>query len=135
MAQGGMTRYLHRELLDHVLGVGAFSVPSARYLALFTSAPTSQGGGTECVDANYVRQSIGTFNAATNADPAAGTNAAAVTFPAMAASQTIAAVGIYDAATGGNLLFWVVTSFTAGVGVQVQFAAGEISCQLTYSPS
>ncbi|MBP7735971.1 MAG: hypothetical protein KA369_08365 [Spirochaetes bacterium] len=130
-----MTRYLHRELLDHVLGVGAYSPPSARYLALFTVAPSSTGGGTECADANYARQSIGTFNAATDADPAAGTNNAAVTFPAMAASQTIVAVGIFDALTGGNLLFWVLASFTAGVGVQVQFAAGNLSCQLTYSPS
>ena len=44
----GFSRYLQRELLDHVLKTGAYVQPTNVYVALFTAGPTEcvgTGGG------------------------------------------------------------------------------------------
>lgn len=71
------------------------------YAALFTAAPTDAGGGTECAYSGYARQAIAF------AAPSGGAiaNSGTVTFPAVAgSSQTVVAIGIFDALSGGNLL-------------------------------
>jgi hypothetical protein len=129
----GLTRYTERELLDHLLKTGAYTPPTHVYVGLFTVAPTSQGGGTECPDANYARQQNDAWDAATDADPAVAQNTSVIEFPAMAASQTIAAIGIFDTLNGGNLLAWVTAAFTAGIGVQVHFDAAAIKVRMNYT--
>jgi hypothetical protein len=129
----GLTRYAERELLDHILKTGSYTPPTHIYVGLFTVAPNSQGGGTECPDANYVRQQSDAWDAATDADPAVAQNTNVIEFPAMAASQAIVAIGIFDALNGTNLLAWVTTSFTAGIGIVVHFDAAAIKVRMNYT--
>jgi hypothetical protein len=73
------------------------------YLALYTSAPTDAGGGTEVSGGSYARPVV-------NMEAASGgsTNPDADTpFPQATANWgTITHIGIKDAATAGNLLMW-----------------------------
>lgn len=101
-----LSRYIHRELLDHLLGVGSFTPPSNIYAAAFTVAPNSQGsGGTEVSGNGYARVNHNVYNPATDADPAVCTNDGEISFPQATGSWgTIVHIGLYDAETGGNYL-------------------------------
>lgn len=95
--------YLEAALLNHVLRNTPYAQPATVYLALYTAAPSDAGGGTEVSGGGYARQAI-TFGA-----PASGQvqNSAAITFPQATADWgTITHVGIFDAGTAGNLLWW-----------------------------
>lgn len=100
------------------------------YIALFTSAPTEAGGGTECADATYARQSAaGKFAA-----PSGGvivTNAE-VLFPAMTTGATIVGAALMTAVTAGTMLRYQdaglgFVSKVIGAGIQPRFVAGAIS--------
>lgn len=96
-----MSDYLENEILDHILGTGAYTAPTTVYVGLSTATLADDASGTELSGSGYARQSA-TFNAA-----ASGTadNSAAIEFPAATASWgTVSHFGIYDAASSGNLL-------------------------------
>lgn len=103
------------------------SAPSATYLALFTAAPSDSGGGTEVSGNGYARQAV-------TWDTASGTggttsNTTAETFTASGGSfGTVTHIGIFDAATSGNLLWHgaMTASKTVADGDSLQFAAGAI---------
>lgn len=84
--------------------------PPAIYLALFTVAPSDAGGGTEVTGGSYARVQVSQLDAswaAPSGTPSATSNSAAITFPSPTANWgTIVAIGIFDAASGGNLLAW-----------------------------
>jgi hypothetical protein len=105
---GSKSNYLENALLDHVLGGGNYSRAATVYLALFTVAPSDAGGGTECTGGSYVRKSV--TNDATNfpaASSGSKTNGADILFAALSGSiGTIVAWGLFDASSGGNLLYW-----------------------------
>ena len=123
--------YLEDAVLDHVFRNTALTSPVNVYLAFYTAAPTDAGGGTELTAATngYDRQAI-TFGAASGgvmsntvavSDTCTGTN-----------WGDIVAVGIFDAATAGNLLAWdTITSATVNVGDTLNFAIGDIDLTLT----
>lgn len=97
--------YLKAQVLNYVLRADAttFTAPTVVYLALFTVAPTDAGGGTEVTGGSYDRVSV-TFGA-----PSGGqvTNTSAVDF-AMATADwgTVVAFALFDAVSGGNMLYW-----------------------------
>lgn len=109
--------YLELELLDHVLGGADFARPATVYVALYSTAPTDAGGGTELTDGTapgYARIAI--TNNATNF-PAATTNGTtgkgekklAVAHSSAANSggsdwPTVLAWALFDASSGGNML-------------------------------
>lgn len=103
------------------------SAPSATYLALFTAAPSDSGGGTEVSGNGYARQAV-------TWDTASGTggttsNTAAETFTASGGSfGAVTHIGIFDAATSGNLLWHgaMTASKTVADGDSLQFSAGAI---------
>lgn len=105
---GGKSDFLENELLDHVLGNAAYSAPSPVFVGLFTATPSDTGGGTEVSGSNYSRASV--TNNATNFPAASGglkSNGTDITFPVPSGSWgTIVAFGIFDASSGGNLLYW-----------------------------
>jgi len=105
---GGKSDYLELELLDHVLGGADYPRPTPVHVALFTATPSDTGGGTEVSGNNYSRASV--TNNATNFPAAAAglkSNGTAIAFPVPSGSWgTVVAWGIFDAATGGNLLYW-----------------------------
>jgi hypothetical protein len=126
--------YLELELLDHVFGGSDYTRPATLYVGLFTAAPTDAGGGTEVTGGSYARASV--TNNATNFPAAAAgakTNANAITFPTATASWgTVVAVGIFDAATSGNLLAWcTITSQSVPSGVTASIPAGDLDITLT----
>ena len=103
------------------------SAPSATYLALFTAAPNDAGGGTEVSGNGYARQAV-------TWDTASGTggttsNSTAETFTASGGDfGTVTHIGIFDAATSGNLLWHgaMTSSKTVADGDSLQFAIGAI---------
>src|SRR5438552_4738656 len=102
--------YLEAGVLNHALRGSALSVPSGTRLALFTSDPTDAGTGTEATGGWYGRQSVGLASGWTApADSAGGKmsqNASIIAYnPVTGSAVTITHIGIYDAATGGNLLY------------------------------
>ena len=121
--------YLENAVVNHVFRNTALTSPTTVYLALYTAAPTDAGGGTQVSGGGYAREAI-TFGA-----PSGGviTNSSAVSFTADgAAFGDVVAVGIFDAATAGNLLAWDdITTATVGDGDTINFAIGQISITLT----
>lgn len=96
-----MSDYLENEILDHILGTGAYTMPTTVYVGLSTGSFNDDNSGTELSGSNYARESI-SFGAA-----ASGTasNDAAVEFNAATGSWgTVSHFGIFDALTSGNLL-------------------------------
>lgn len=130
---GAASDYLENALLNHLLGGGDYARPATVYLALFTVAPSDAGGGTEVAAEDYARLAIA--NDATQWPAAAAgakTNGEALAFdPAETAWGTVVAVGVFDAAAGGNLLVWAtMDALVVDEGDQVEFAAGGIEVTL-----
>ena len=122
---GSKSDYLELALLNHVLRATALASPAAVYVALYTVAPSDAGGGTEVSGGAYARQ------AATFAAPAVGatSNSVAILFPvATAGWGTVTSFGIFDALSGGNLLYWgtLAVNQLVPLGEQVRFAVGEL---------
>lgn len=97
-------------LLQHLVGYSAIFTEPTAYVALFTTAPTADDGtgAVEVSGGSYARQatSVATWTAA-SAPPPLITNGAAIVFPTATADWgTVIAGGLYDAASGGNLLIW-----------------------------
>lgn len=122
------TDYLENAALNHIFRNTALTSPAAVYLALFTVAPTDAGGGTEVTGAGYARQAI-TFGA-----PSGGAiaNTGAVSFTASGGNfGSVVAVGIFDAATAGNMLAWdAITAATVNDTDTLEFAIGDIDITL-----
>lgn len=96
-----MSDYLENEILDHILGTGAYTMPSTVYVGLSTASFNDDNSGTELSGNNYAREAAA-FTAA-----ASGTtsNSAAIEFNAATGSWgTVSHFGIFDAASAGNLL-------------------------------
>src|SRR5262245_43387085 len=105
----GKANYLSDALLDLLSGNTSYSVPGTLYLALYTSAPTSAGGGTEVSGNNYARASV-TNNTTNWASASSQTkhNALPIVFPQASGGNwgTVVAFGIFDASSSGHLLYW-----------------------------
>jgi hypothetical protein len=131
--------YTETNIIQSTLRGVAFPVASAIYIALFTADPTDANiTANEFKVANlpaYVRQNAagaGTIDTGWAA-PANGvsSNAKVVTFPANngAAAITATHVGIYDAATGGNLLYAapLTSAKTLQIGDVLSFGIGTLT--------
>lgn len=104
----GFSDYLENSLFSTILRGGTYT-GGAIYVALFKTDPTDAGTGAELSDSAYVRQRAHTtvisdgFTAPANGS---GSNTRTLTFPAIADVQvSITHWGLFDAQTGGNLLF------------------------------
>jgi len=110
--------YLENLVVDHLFRTRTWAKPAALYVALFTTAPSDSGGGTEVAGGAYARVSYAPSDTNWNATQggtsgnSSGTggqtsNALAITFPAPTAGWgTVTHFGLFDAVTGGNLLVW-----------------------------
>jgi hypothetical protein len=112
-----LSNYLENKLIDQLFRGQPYTFPSTLYVGLFTSASSDTGDGAEVSGGSYARVPVsaslanwaGTQSAAstTESSGTSGTtsNNIAVTFPAPTANWgSISHVGIFDAATSGNLL-------------------------------
>ena len=124
-----MSNYLENKVLDYVLRDQADWAPAAVYLSLHTADPTDAGTGAEVSGGSYARQAI-TFNAA---HATAGTidNSSVEEFTNMPAC-TVTHIGVWDAASSGNLLFFgaVTASKAVGAGDTISLSAGSLDITL-----
>ena len=125
--------YLETELVDHVFRNAAiFAAPANVYVALFTSATTDAGGGTEVSGGSYAREAVGTTSGWTGSGGATD-NAADVDFGTATANWgTVTHTAVMDAATAGNMLFHgaLTASKTVNNGDSFKFAIGALDVSL-----
>ena len=140
-----MSDYLENKLIDFLLRGQTYTAPTGLHVGLLTAAPSDTGGGTEVSGNGYARQNLapsltnwaGTQAAAstTASSGTSGTtsNNVAITFPTPTASWgTVTAFGVYDASTGGNLLFYgnLNIAKTINQGDTVTFPISSLSFQI-----
>ena len=133
------SNYTENNIIETTLRGAAFPVPSGIYLALFTADPTDANiMANEVRTAEwpaYVRQDAAAGGAISTGwtAPADGvsTNAKVITYPANngAGNVTITHIGIYDSASGGNLLYHapLVSSKTLLPGDVISFSIGALT--------
>lgn len=113
-----MADYLENKLIDFLFRGQAYTPPATLYFALFTSAPSDAGGGTEVSGGSYSRIGVtaslanfaGTQSAgsttASSGSLATTSNNVPVTFPEPTANWgVITHFAVLDAATSGNPLW------------------------------
>ena len=123
------SNYLENALLNAVLRNTSYTSPTTVYVDLYTSNPGEGNTGTEVSGGSYARKSVA-FN---SPNDGVCTNSASVEFAQATASWgTISHMGLLDAITSGNLLYYanVTTSKTIESGDIFKFAAGDISVTL-----
>lgn len=104
---GFKSDYLANKILGQIYGGTVWTPPATLWLALYTVAPTSAGGGTEVSGNNYQRKGI-TNNVANFPTPTIKqvNNAALIDFgvPTGPGWGNIVFLGWWDALTAGNFL-------------------------------
>lgn len=133
------SNYTEANIIETTLRGAAFPVPAGVYIALFTADPTDANVTANEVQTAawpaYVRKDAadgGSISTGwTAAADGVSSNAKAITFPANngAGSVTATHIGLYDAATGGNLLYHapLTSSKTLLVGDVLSFGIGSIT--------
>jgi|TARA_R110000803_G_scaffold208456_1_gene277137 hypothetical protein len=122
------TNHLETEILDHVFGGAAYTAPSNVYLGLYTATPNDAGGGTELSGSGYARQAM-----AMSVSGNTATNSAAEEFATATGSWgTITHVGVFDAASSGNLMAYGALSASKAIatGDVFRIPAGDLDITL-----
>ncbi len=128
-----MSDFLEDTILEMVLNSVAYSEPASVYIALFTAAPSDSGGGTEVTGGSYARVQV-TAGFTVSGVATRGGNTSAITFPTATANWGVVThVGLFDASSGGNLLFHgaLTSSRTVESGDTFEFAADALGVTLT----
>ncbi len=118
------TNYLENKIAEHVFGGSAYTAPSTLYVALFTSAPSDTGSGTEVSGGSYTRMAMA-FTVSSDT----ASNTSNVEFPKATASWgTVTHFAIYDASSSGNMLCYgtLPASKAVASGDTLRFNAGEL---------
>ena len=126
---GSKTDYMENLILNYLTGRAALTQLTL-YMALFTVPPTDAGGGTEVTGNAYARKAL-TYSThfATAAANGQIANSADITFAVPTGGDwgNVTAVGIFDAASAGNLLLWsVIPVKQIKAGDSVVFPAGSV---------
>ena len=132
--------YAEAKILDHTFNKVAFTSPTT-YVALFTDDPTDAGSGTEVSGGSYARELVSenggaspTWDlAATDGDGKLVDNTHEILFTTATASWgTVTHFGIFDAVSGGNLIWHgaLDVSKPVGIGDTFKFAVGELNLKL-----
>lgn len=140
----GKSDYLENKIIDHVFRGRSFTAPTQVWVGLLTAAPSDAGGGTEVTGGSYARATPGAnsdtaWAATQGGTPAAASsgtggltsNPAALAFPAPTANWgSVTHLGVYDASTAGNLLYWVALTVAKTVNngdAAPSFAIGALT--------
>ena len=112
--------------LQYLFTTTSVTRPTAWYIALFTSNPAEDASGTEVSTSGtaYARQSA-TFTVSGNE----ATNSAAIEFPTATASYgTVTHIGVFDAASAGNLIAYaaLTTSKAIDTGDVLRLPANDL---------
>ena len=110
--------------LNYLFTATSVTRPTAWYVALFTSNPDEDASGTEVSGGAYARQSV-SFTVSGNT----ASNTAALEFPTATASYgTVTHVGVFDAASAGNLIAYaaLTTSKAIDTGDVMRIPASDL---------
>ena len=124
-----MSTYLQDKVVNLSLRNTAYTPPTTVYVGLFTTTLTAGGSGTEVSGGSYARTSA-TFSASSSGATA---NSANIVFPTATASWgTVTYMGIYDASTAGNLLYFapLTNSKTIDIGDVFQISTSNLTVSL-----
>jgi hypothetical protein len=140
-----MSDYLENKIIDWLFRGQTYTPPATLHVGLLTAAPGETGGGTEVAGNAYARVAVASSlanwagtQAAASTTASSGTNGTtsnngAIAFPTPTASWgTVGHFGVYDAATGGNLMFYgaLNNAKTINVGDDVRFPISSLSVQI-----
>ena len=123
--------YVENQILNCYLNQTNITAPTNIYLGLFTSAPSDAGGGTAVSGNGYSRVEItAKFSAASGTGGSLSRNADITGFTASGGNWgTVTSIGIFDADTSGNLLFYtdLDSSATVNDGDSFQISIGNLT--------
>lgn len=142
-----MSDYLENKIVDWLLRGQAFTPPATVYVALFTTNDNdANSSAVEVTGGSYARVAVASSLANWAGTQGSGTSVASsgtsgttsnnntITFPAPTANWgTITGIGIFDASTAGNLLFYgaLAQSKTVNNGdAAPNFPAAALSVQI-----
>ena len=120
-----MSNYLENEILDHILGTGAYTAPTTVYVGLSTGSFGEGNTGTELTGNAYARVSA-SFGAASSGT---ASNDAAIEFTVATGDWgSVSHFGLFDAASGGNLLIHGAFSVAKTIqqGDVLKIAVGDL---------
>jgi hypothetical protein len=124
-----MSNFLENALINATLRNTSYTSPAAVYVGLYTSDPGEGNTGTEVSGGSYARTAV-TFGAPSNG---VSTNSASVTFPTATGTWgTVTHVGILDASTSGNLLYYTALDASKSIasGDVFTISTGNLSVTL-----
>jgi len=123
------SNYTENLALEYLLTTETVTRPTSWYIGLHTADVTDAGTGTEVSGNAYARKAV----AFTVTDDT-GSNSGTVTFDAASGGNwgTITHIGVWDALSGGNVLFHgaVTTPKTIEDGDTFQISAGNLDITL-----
>jgi hypothetical protein len=123
-----LTNAFETETLEWLFTTTGVTRPTAWYVGLYTVAPTDSGGGTEVSGFDYARVSV---TLSVTGDTA--TNGSALEWATATGTWgTVVAVGIFDAASAGNLIAYgnLTTSKTITTGDVFRISTGNLDITL-----
>lgn len=142
-----MSNYQQNKYLDFLLRAQTFTAPTTIYVALATTTGTAAACGTEVSGGSYARvavtsslanwagtQSAGSTSASSGTSGQTSNNGA-ITFPSPTANWgTITSFCVFDASSGGNLLFFAALTVSKTVNngdAAPSFAAAALTYTIT----
>jgi len=124
-----MSNHLENAIINATLRNTSYTSPAAVYVGLYTSDPGEGNTGTEVSGGSYARTAV-TFGSPSNG---VSTNSASVTFPTATGTWgTVTHVGILDATTSGNLLYYTALDASKSIasGDVFTISTGNLSVTL-----
>lgn len=129
----GKSNYLEDKLLNWLKGTSMGASPSGLYVGLFTADPTDAGTTTNEVTttirpAGRVAATFGAITTGSAANSMANSSAVDFGNAAAAPGADVTHFGIFDAVSGGNMLYSeaLTTARSVVLGAAVSFAIGTL---------
>ena len=126
-----MSDYLEVKLLNLTLNGTAFTAVNNPYVSLHTADPTDAGTGTEVSGGSYAR-TASSFATASGTSGLVATDAD-ITFPTATGTWGVVGwIGLWDASTGGNMLYHTALDATKTVdaGDIFKITTGNLTVEL-----
>jgi hypothetical protein len=132
---GSFSDYLENAVLSWIKGTAMPTAPAAVYVALFSAESADGATVTEVTTTIRIAGRVAATFGAVGAGSGTAkriSNSAIVDFGTAAGSASLTGLGLFDAASSGNLLAWadLTTPMTASTGNLVSFAAGALTVDL-----
>lgn len=120
--------YLEEKLINHTFRNTEYTSPGTSvYVALHKANPTDVGNGAEVAFTSYARVQVTAWDAPSGR-ATQNTNAINFATPGSAGDGDVTHIGIWDAPTSGNLLFYGALNTAKAIqnGIPFSIAAGDI---------